>query len=260
MFSKATACEHGFVVFLFWLNGGLKKHHAKEASDPNDTVSNVNINRTFGMFDEASLFSSFSLDISWEVTSNTGPVQWSLLSYRLFQLFGFLVVLVVLVAVGAQCGARSRTMRGIGGTLAYLDQSALCQRDFAVINWYSIIYSIDILYIPENPVIPVGQQAYLEFCCVEIQRQHDRWKISDFLRIQLTAATCGICRDKPPRIVDQGSRLLGKMQGYVQGHTPLETQRVCHKAALGTGTPSCRSILRLANVSGRCLPNESLLL
>eukprot|EP00435_Cladocopium_sp_Y103_P005963 s4207_g1.t3 len=28
-------------------------------------------------------------------------------------------------------------------------------------------------------------------------------------------------------IVDQGSRLLGKMQGYVQGHTPLETQRVC---------------------------------
>ena len=34
------------------------------------------------------------------------------------------------------------------------------------------------------------------------------------------------------RIVDQGSRLLGKMQGYVQGHTPLETQRVCDKAAL----------------------------
>jgi len=65
VFSKATACEHGFVVFLFWLNGGLKKHHAKEASDPNDTVSNVNINRTFGMFDEVKyFFSSFPLDIS----------------------------------------------------------------------------------------------------------------------------------------------------------------------------------------------------
>lgn len=215
------------------------------------------------MFDEVSLFSSFSLDILRSYKQH-GPVVIAY-SHRLFQLFGFLVVLVVLVAVGAQCGARSRTMRGIGGTLAYLDQSALCQRDFAVINWHSIIYSIDIYWyiyiiIPENPVIPVSQQAYLEFCCVEIQRQHDHWKISDFLRIQLTAATCGICRDKPPRIVDQGSRLLGKMQGYVQGHTPLETQRVCHKAALGTGTPSYRSILRLANVSGRCLPNESLLL
>ena len=30
-----------------------------------------------------------------------------------------------------------------------------------------------------------------------------------------------------PRIVDQGSRFLGKMQGYVQGHTPLETERSC---------------------------------
>eukprot|EP00438_Fugacium_kawagutii_P020493 Skav224517 [mRNA] locus=scaffold4480:68760:69583:+ [translate_table: standard] len=27
--------------------------------------------------------------------------------------------------------------------------------------------------------------------------------------------------------VDQGNRWLGKMQGYVLGHTPLETERVC---------------------------------
>lgn len=28
-------------------------------------------------------------------------------------------------------------------------------------------------------------------------------------------------------IVEEGNRLLGKMQGYVQGHTPLDTERVC---------------------------------
>ena len=111
-------------------------------------------------------------------------------------------------------------MRGIGGTLAYLDQSVtlssarLCS-DQLMFN------DIQLRGTPQNPMIP------------EIQR-HDHSKISDFLRILLIAATCGIWRDSPPRIVDQGSRLLGKMQGYVQGHTPLETQRVCYKAALGT--------------------------
>ena len=29
-------------------------------------------------------------------------------------------------------------------------------------------------------------------------------------------------------LYQEGSRLLGKMQGYVQGHTPLETDRTCH--------------------------------
>ena len=49
---KSKTCKHGIFVFSFWLNGGLKKHHAKAASDPNDTINGANINRTLGMFDE----------------------------------------------------------------------------------------------------------------------------------------------------------------------------------------------------------------